>query len=280
MFKCPYCNKNFTRVFSLKTHIKKVHLQHNIYCPFCNEKFKSILLLQTHLLSKNDDFHRNLFYLITRGYKNFIDKKLLMKSNQNLIKSDNDEQNDEQSSLYNQNDKITIGYKCLYCDKEMKTIAQLKTHIKKNHLRYNLYCPICKEEFKSYLSFKIHLRTENDDYHQKLLYLTTKKCIKKEDRELLFSQRKNNKKHNKIIIGYKCPFCEHRSLRIVNLYWHVTLTHDTNPIKCPYCNYIAINLSDLETHSQLQKDIKHLALYKLLSRSYKEKRIKKIFMIK
>ena len=78
MFKCPYCETNLKTISSLKRHIIKMHLQHNGYCPFCKEKFKNFESLQFHLRLNIDDYHQNLYYLLTKKYMKFVDKKLFL----------------------------------------------------------------------------------------------------------------------------------------------------------------------------------------------------------
>ncbi len=77
-FTCPYCLKKFNKIIDLKKHIFKSHLLYGIYCPFCIEFYGTIGKLQSHLAMANDEFHRNLYYLITKGYLRKVDKKLLI----------------------------------------------------------------------------------------------------------------------------------------------------------------------------------------------------------
>jgi uncharacterized Zn-finger protein len=77
-YNCPFCLKKFNRLSSLKIHIKKVHLLYGIYCPFCIEFYGTIAKLESHLAMTNDEFHRNLYYLISRKHTKKVDKKLLI----------------------------------------------------------------------------------------------------------------------------------------------------------------------------------------------------------
>jgi len=77
-FICPFCIEKFDKLSSLKIHIKKVHLLYGIYCPFCIEFYGTIGQLQSHLAIANDEFHKNLYYLITKRYTKRVNKKLLM----------------------------------------------------------------------------------------------------------------------------------------------------------------------------------------------------------
>jgi uncharacterized Zn-finger protein len=79
-YKCPYCDKKFRKIVNLKYHLKQTHLKHNIYCPYCNEKFTNLHLFMNHLLLKNDDYHLNLYYLLSGKYTNFVNKKIFLVS--------------------------------------------------------------------------------------------------------------------------------------------------------------------------------------------------------
>jgi len=163
-FKCPYCNKKIKTIVNLKTHITKVHFKYNYYCPYCNIEFSSLQLLQTHLISKSDELHKNLFYLVTKRFFHHINKELLFV-------------NDDEP-------KPNFKFKCPYCNKKIKTIGNLKTHILSLHFRNNIYCPYCKEEFKSFYSLQWHLKYKRDDYHQNLYHLLRRKHFRFVKKEL------------------------------------------------------------------------------------------------
>jgi len=186
----------------------------------------------------------------------------------------------ENSELQDRNQK----YKCPYCDKEIKVIWSLKQHIMKNHLTIEFYCPYCNEEFETLQKLRFHLFSKNDRFHQKLYFLILRKHIKREDKEFLFSNNqdlvKNDNENKKIIIGFECPFCKHKSLRLKNIYEHVIDTHYNNSVKCPHCNFIANSLAELKAHSQSQKDSYHKVLFKFLSRKLNKYTVRKQFMIK
>ena len=171
MFKCPYCGKEIKRLNNLKGHITAKHLRYGFYCPYCKEEFGTLQQLQNHLVSKDDKLHKNLFFLITKGYAKYIDKKLLI--------TESDKQNQLQNAeLHNIN-----FYKCPFCDKIMPSFYSFKRHIRKNHYRNPFYCPYCKIEFNTLSAFYWHLRHKKDEFHQNLYILfksRPRKFIKKE----------------------------------------------------------------------------------------------------
>ena len=78
-------------------------------------------------------------------------------------------------------------YSCPYCDKKTNVISSLKRHIRRNHLTNEFYCPFCDKEFESIERLRYHIRTKRDRLHQRLYFLITKRIIKREDKEFLFS---------------------------------------------------------------------------------------------
>ena len=77
-FKCPYCGKKHKTLMTLKRHILNEHIINEISCPYCGEKFKSLKSFQKHLYFKKDNFHYNLYLLITRRYFGYVDKKIFI----------------------------------------------------------------------------------------------------------------------------------------------------------------------------------------------------------
>jgi len=67
LFKCIYCDKSYKTLYSLKTHVKRVHLSTGI-CPECGHKFKK---LTNHLerLKEVDKIHAALYYFATSQCK-------------------------------------------------------------------------------------------------------------------------------------------------------------------------------------------------------------------
>ncbi len=88
MYKCPFCTKKIKQLSILKAHVKKIHLLYGLYCPYCIEFFGSLQLLQNHLISVNDEYHQNLYYLITGRYVKRVNKKLFIDNNIELTNSE------------------------------------------------------------------------------------------------------------------------------------------------------------------------------------------------
>ena len=77
-FVCPYCGKKLKTISFLKAHITEKHLLYVYYCPYCNEKFETFRKFQYHLRMNIDDYHQNLFHLVTRRHIRFVNKNLFL----------------------------------------------------------------------------------------------------------------------------------------------------------------------------------------------------------
>ena len=147
---CPYCNKKISSIIDLAIHIDNVHLQNNYSCPYCGKRFKNYEALRSHLNHSDDEFHKNLYYLLRQGYRHLVNKELLKIENQNSM------------------------HKCPYCGEKFEKINDLKIHINNIHLLNNYYCPYCKKDFETFYILIAHLWNTNDELHRKLYSLIVK----------------------------------------------------------------------------------------------------------
>jgi len=81
-------------------------------------------------------------------------------------------------------------FKCPFCLKKSNRLSALKTHIKKVHLLYGIYCPYCIEFYGTIGQFQSHLAMTNDKFHRNLYYLITKRYLKRVDKKLLLDKEK------------------------------------------------------------------------------------------
>jgi len=79
-YTCPYCGRKFRAIFTMKKHITVNHLVDNIYCPYCGYTCNYTRDLAIHLMNKDDEYHRNLYFLISRKYRRLVNKKLFMEN--------------------------------------------------------------------------------------------------------------------------------------------------------------------------------------------------------
>lgn len=65
MYYCPLCGYSHERMFVIKNHFRNVH--DPTTCYVCKRKYKTEYALAHHCLSKKDDDHLILYYLVKVG---------------------------------------------------------------------------------------------------------------------------------------------------------------------------------------------------------------------
>jgi len=78
-------------------------------------------------------------------------------------------------------------YNCPFCDRKYEKMYILKAHISKFHDIKDIKCPYCSRISKDLDTLRMHALNKSDRLHQKLYFLITKRIIKREDKEFLFS---------------------------------------------------------------------------------------------
>ncbi|MCY0883170.1 MAG: hypothetical protein OWQ50_05085 [Acidianus infernus] len=86
VYRCPFCGKDLTTVFVLKTHILSVHRDQPLECPACKTRVKNVRSLLSHCLhmlkrDPKDEKHRLLYLLLNRTNKVPGRVKLLRRTN-------------------------------------------------------------------------------------------------------------------------------------------------------------------------------------------------------
>jgi len=156
-YACPYCSRKFTRLFGLRAHVIKKHLQYGYYCPYCNESFKNLESLKYHLWTNIDDYHWNLYNLITKRRLKFINKELLMGQNNLQIQPQNVEEKTLRQSKF--------GYKCPLCEHISKTMHFLYWHIMLIHDTTFIKCPYCEYIAINLSDLRNHAQSQTDEKH-------------------------------------------------------------------------------------------------------------------
>ena len=78
MYKCPFCDKKFKRLFSLPKHIRYTHIYGTIYCPYCNLEFETYGKFLRHLENGRDKMHLNLYNLLIGKHLRYVDKEVFL----------------------------------------------------------------------------------------------------------------------------------------------------------------------------------------------------------
>lgn len=158
---CNVCGKNYSSVFSLRQHIKVVHVNEAIFtCPYCDKKFSRKANLTSHLNVHSEDkkFECDICGL-----------KLKTKGNLRVHKKIHSEDFvscticGKQFKTQNQltNHKISHSdekkYSCERCDVAYKRSKELQNHLLSVHFNIKKYeCPWCPKNFVNNSNFRKH----------------------------------------------------------------------------------------------------------------------------
>jgi DNA-directed RNA polymerase subunit RPC12/RpoP len=172
---CQICGKNYSSVFSLRHHVKVVHINQAAFnCHLCEKSFSRKANLESHLVSHSNDKPYSCDYcglrLKTKGNLR-VHKKI--HSDDYVTCSICGKRFKTQNQLTNH--KIIHSeekkHSCEHCDASYKRSKELKNHLMSVH--YNLRkhsCPWCPKTFVNNSNFRKHKkvmhRLELEEYER------------------------------------------------------------------------------------------------------------------
>lgn len=187
---CEYCNKHFTLSQYVKKHERTAHREAYLSCPNCGTIFDSEEQLQDHILT------------YAKGYKRPLHKK----------KKD-----------------LETELKCEHCNKEFKSISNLRAHkLVHTERSRDFSCHVCGKMFFTKGALSTHMSIHED-----------KKPFKCEFCHMTFRARGNLISHISLHSGAKPFVCEQcgKSFRVKrHLKSHSIVHTDLMPYVCQYCN--------------------------------------------
>ena len=112
-------------------------------------------------------------------------------------------------------------YKCIKCDFKVKSLKNLKSHVKNVHSEGKLVCTVCHEKIKSEFKLKVHMKS-----------------------------------HNKA--RSKCPICKKSFKSVAVMHVHKSKVHSTRPKaqktwSCPFCGKEYKSDRSLRYHKAVHK---------------------------
>lgn len=164
---CSICNKNYSSVFSLRQHIKVVHINQSLFkCPYCSKEFSR---------KANLDSHLNIHSIEKRYECEICSLKLKTKANLRVHKKlHSTDPNDlveckvcnKQFKTSNQltNHMITHcevkKFACRHCENvSYKRSKELQSHMLAVHFNRKYSCKWCTRSFVSNSNFRKHKKT-------------------------------------------------------------------------------------------------------------------------
>jgi len=180
MYSCPFCGRNYEKFYVLKSHIAKSHDTKDIKCPYCSFIAHNLHGIRQHAILENDMYHKNLFYLLSRKYRNNVKKELFLAQ--------------KKISYVKLTGLRTIfqALICPFCKKLFPRLYFLRQHIITKHHSGLLKCPYCNFIANNFTDFREHLINyvviNRESKHKNLYYLLTMSYEKINNIEQFFAR--------------------------------------------------------------------------------------------
>lgn len=226
-FSCPYCDKNFSAMSTLKKHCifhtASARIRKFI-CDICGKRFSRQNYLATHKRSHSS----------TRSHQcDTCNKKFSgAHSLRNHLKIHKGEKN----------------HKCDICNAEFIHRFSLRAHLRTHSGEKPFVCKICGNKFSRSSYLKIHLRTHTSEKPYRCIW-----CEKN------FVSRCALAAHEKSHTGekkFQCDVCGSRSTRLADLRTHIRTHTGEKPYFCNQCDKSYKTSSNLAAHKKTHLGLK------------------------
>lgn len=243
---CPICAKQFSTQTTMMTHMV-IHAVNNPHvCKQCNKSFSSSFCLKSHSVTHTNEKP----YVCAKCNYPFTLRSNLLRHMKQHIGNTN----------------------CTKCPEKFLTLHELKHHMRQTHKtpRQQVFkCKICGEKFEEKKSFRLHMRTHNDELRfechlckRKFLWeselsIHMKRCIgEKEFRcgqcPKLFTFKHEAESHfrRKHIKSFQCDQCDEVFNSLKRLERHTEWHTKQRPFKCPKCGRRFADEDALHSHEE------------------------------
>ncbi|XP_037952618.1 zinc finger protein 226-like [Teleopsis dalmanni] len=209
-FLCSECGKDFLTKAFLKAHDAEVHgAETHIKCNYCNQTFQNYIQKKHHLRLKHSNELKSTCEICNSTFPTEAGLHIHMRLSHNKTDS-------RVSKPPKEVNCSNRPYACAECDKNFKSISNLRTHQTMMHaLRHK--CDVCSKKFTLKTSLVAHMECH------KIVEFPCDKC------DCTYTTRKSLKLHKRLkhkeVMTLKCDFCGLKFEERSHLYAHMRKVH-------------------------------------------------------
>ncbi|CAF4916583.1 unnamed protein product [Pieris macdunnoughi] len=228
-YACSFCNKSFTRIFSLRYHMAKHSGFQKYLCPKCGKKFYTNNGLNQHLISHKDSQFKCGF--CNKTYKT----RQSLKEHFRLAHSNN-----------------RYSYICVTCGKQFTVKSSLMKHTKIHTGQKQFSCPLCPKTYTRASYLRSHSLIHTGELKPKPFQCTYNEC-----------NRSFSSKHSLLVHfayahsserPHKCDICSKGFATTSGLRVHKESHTGSKEVTCKICRKKISNRRVLQKHMRIHQE--------------------------